>query len=381
MNYSKNIVEMEASAVREVMVKAAKLDDVISLSVGQPDFKPQDYVVEAAKKMMDQSSAYAPGAGVEELREVYVEYLNEQIGTDYKTENVMVTAGGMSAVYLSLLCCCDPGDEVLICEPYYTNYAGMVQMQYAKPVKVSPKAGSLMVDADDIEKVITEKTKMLMLNSPSNPTGQVMPAETLEKIAVLAKKHNFFVMTDEVYRHIIFDNKKFCSIASIKGLEDRMIVVDSCSKSNAMPGYRVGFLTGPVELIDLCVKSVENVYSCVTTVVQYAAIAAIREGAAYRKEMCEEYERRRDFLCERIDRIPKLSYIRPEGAFYLFMNVSETGMTGQEFADRLLEEKHVAVVPGATFGVNAEYYVRISFGTGMEQLKTAFDRIDEFLMG
>lgn len=380
MEYSKVITKMEASPIRAMMVKAAAKDNVISLSPGQPDFIPEPNVIEYAKSKMEESSRYAPGAGIDSLRETYVEYLNDEIGTDYTVDNVMVTVGGMSALHLALSSILNPGDEVLVSEPYFTNYDGMIRMTNGTPVKMKvTEEDNFQVTAEIIEQYITDKTKAIILNSPCNPTGQVLDEDTITKIAELALKNDIFVISDEVYRHIIYDNKKFYSIASISQMKENAIVVDSCSKSSAMAGFRVGFLTGPQTLIELCTKAIENVYSCATTVCQFAAEEAIKTGADYRKFMCSEYEKRRNYLCDRIDKMPGLSCKRPQGAFYLYINVSKTNMTGEEFANNLLEKGNVAVVPGSSFGESGKNYIRISFATSMENLIEAFNRIEAFV--
>lgn len=380
MKYSTVVSQMKASPIRAMMVKAAAMEGVISLSPGEPDFIPEESVLKAAAEHLSNSSTYAPGAGFHELRDVYTAYLNKEIGTDYKRENVMVTVGGMSAVFLCLGAILDPGDEVMVCAPYFLNYEGMIQMQQGVPVEVmTAEENGFQVTADDIEKCITDKTKVLILNSPCNPTGQVMSKEELDKIAALALKHNFFVLSDEVYRSIIYDGAKAYSIAQNEAVKDRVIIVDSCSKSSAMAGFRVGFLVGPEELITLATKATENVYSSTTSVSQYAAIEALKNGEAYRKLMCAEYEKRRNYLCERIAKMPKISCRKPQGAFYLFVNVKETGLTDWEFAEQLLEKQKVAIVPGSAFGKNAEGYVRISYATSMENLQEAFDRIEKFV--
>lgn len=379
-NYSKCAMSIKGSPIRVMMVKAEEMGDVISLSPGQPDFIPEPKVIETTQKMVSQSSRYAPGAGLDSLRNTYINYLNKEIGSDYKKENTMVTVGGMSAIHLTLCSVLDPGDEVLIYEPYFANYEGMVQMFHAVPVKIKAQSSTgFEITAEAIEKVLTPKTKLLLLNSPCNPTGRIVPKKELEKISKLAIMHDFFVLSDEVYRHILYDGVKFESIATLPGMKERTMVIDSCSKSSAMAGFRVGFLTGPEDFIKIATKTIENVYSCANTLAQMAAEVSLREGAAYREVMRKEYEKRRNYLYDRIEKIPEFSCKKPEGAFYFFINVEKTGLTGDEFANRLLEEKKVAIVPGSSFGTSGINYVRISYATSMENLKEAFDRIEDFV--
>lgn len=253
-------------------------------------------------------------------------------------------------------------------------------MFHAVPVKIKAQSSTgFEITAEAIEKVLTPKTKLLLLNSPCNPTGRIVPKKELEKISKLAIMHDFFVLSDEVYRHILYDGIKFESIATLPGMKERTMVVDSCSKSSAMAGFRVGFLTGPEDFIKIATKTIENVYSCANTLAQMAAEVSLREGAAYREVMRKEYEKRRNYLYDRIEKILEFSCKKPEGAFYFFINVEKTGLTGDEFANRLLEEKKVAIVPGSSFGTSGINYVRISYATSMENLKEAFDRIEDFV--
>lgn len=380
MKYSKLISELPSSPIRNMMVRAAKMDNVISFSVGEPDFLPQNSVLEAAKAAMEISTKYAPGAGMDVLRDTYAEYLNHTLKTDYVRENVVVTAGGMSALFLSFSCLLNHGDEVLVSAPYFTNYASEILMNNGVPVMVNVyEEDNFVVTPQAIRDAITPKTKVILLNSPCNPTGGIIDKDTLMEIAHIAKKHDLFVISDEVYRHILFDGEEYCSISTFEGMKERTLIIDSCSKSSAMTGFRVGFAAGPKELINLFIRATENVYSSVTTVAQYAAVEALKNGAEYRKYMCSKYEERRNYIYDRISKMGRISCIKPEGAFYVFVNVEKTGLDGNEFANRLLEEKRLAVVPGSAFGDNSKYYVRMSYGTSMENLIKGLDRLEEFL--
>lgn len=380
MKYSKMAEDITPSAIRAMMVQTSHMDDVIPLSVGEPDFLTEPAVLEAAKDAMEKSTKYAPGAGFDVLRETYAGYLNETIGTDYSKDEVIVTNGGMAALYLTLLCLLNQGDEVLLCAPYFTNYEGMVRMAGGVPILIEVKEeDDFVLDPSLFEMYITPRTKVLLLNSPCNPTGAVIGRKDLEQIARIACRHNLFVISDEVYRHLIYDGEEIVSIASMSGMKDRCVVVDSVSKSFAMTGFRVGFAAGPQHLIALMAKLTENLYSCVSSVSQYAALAAIRNGAAYRDYMIGEYSKRRNYVMRRIGAMQLISCIRPKGAFYVFVNISKTGLRAEEFSQRLLLEKHVAVVPGTNFGSNAADYVRISYSISMENLQKAMDRLEEFI--
>ncbi|MCO7125380.1 pyridoxal phosphate-dependent aminotransferase [Sporolactobacillus shoreicorticis] len=381
MKYSNKVAAIQSSPIREMMVRAAQINDVISFAVGEPDFLSAPNIIEAAKRSLDAGETkYAPGAGMTKLREVYVRYLEATIGVSYDIENCLVTTGGMGALFLGLTSLLNPGDEVIFSSPYWTNYGQQIVLCGGTPVCIDvSEANEFVMSADDLRRAITPKSKVILLNSPSNPTGSVMNRDLLREIAEIAKKQDLFVISDEVYRHILFDGQDYTSIASFPGMKKRTLIVDSCSKTHAMTGFRVGFATGPADLIDEMTKITEDVWSCVNSSAQYAAIEAFTNGAEYREMMVKEYERRRNYIYERINTMDKISCIKPMGAFYLFANIKDTGLSAKEFCDRLLDEQHVAVVPGDNFGSNASGYIRISYATSMEKISEGMDRIETFI--
>ena len=380
MKYSTLANSLTPSPIRDMMNKAATMDDVISFSVGEPDFYPQDSVIQVVKDSIEKSTKYAPGAGIKELREAYINYINDLYHSDYTIDNVCVTTGGMGALYLGLFCLCDPRDEVIISAPYFTNYGPEIEMVHAKPVCVEVKeANNFVITPEAIEAAITDKTKVILLNSPCNPTGSVIEKAVLEKIAKIAIEHDLYIISDEVYRHILFDDQEYFSIAMVPLMKERTLIVDSCSKSCAMTGFRVGFALGNPQLIDLIVRTTENVYSCVPTISQYGAIEALNNGDKYRQYMLGEYQKRRDYVYQCILNIDKLTCCKPAGAFYIFVNVEATGLTAKEFSEQLLDKKHVAVVMGSTFSNEATYYVRLAYATSMENIIEGMKRIAEFV--
>lgn len=382
MEYSRMAMSIPESKIRAMMERAMAMDDVISFSVGDPDFPSPDCVIEAAKKSLDEKRThYTQGAGIPELRETYAAYLSEQIGIHYGPENVMVTVGGMNSLYLEIMAITNPGDEVLIAAPYFGNYYEMVTMLGCKPVPVDVlEKDEFQLRIPALEKALTPKSKVLMINSPCNPTGSILRQETLEEIAAFAKEHDLWVLSDEVYRHILFDGEEFHSIASIPGMAERTVIVDSCSKTFAMTGFRIGFAAGPVQMIRLITKLMEGINSCASSTGQYAALAAFREGLPYMKKvMLPEYQRRRDYLFSHLNAMHGISCILPKGAFYIFTNISGTGMDATAFAEALLEEAHVAVVPGSNFGSSdGDAYVRISYATSMENIEEGCRRMEKF---
>lgn len=380
MKYSAMSCAVPRSPIRDMMARAAALEDSISFAVGQPDFPPEQAVLDAARQAVERrETKYAPGAGYTPLREAYASYLSGITGQPYAVENVVVTAGGMAALFLSLQCLLDPGDEVLIGAPYFSNYAQQVMMCGGRVVPVKTwEADGFQLLPEAVEQAVTPRSKVLLLNSPCNPTGSVLSRETLEELAEIALRHDLFVISDEVYRHILYDGQTYTSIASLPGMKERTLVVDSCSKAFAMPGMRVGFGAGPAELIALMIKLTEGVYSCGVSISEYTAMEALRKGAAYRDAMAREYERRRDYLVPRINAISGLSCVRPKGAFYLFVNVRDTGLSGKAYSERLLEAEHVSVVPGDNFGGDAADYVRLSYAVSAEDIARGCERMEHF---
>lgn len=381
MKYSSVAESIPDSKIRSMMVRAAEIPDVISFAVGEPDFAPPQAAIDATKDALDRhETKYSPGSGVTELREVYAAYLSKMTGIPYTAENITVTAGGMAALFLGLMCTVDTGDEVLVSAPYFCNYQQMISMCHGitVPVDVYEK-DDFILTPEAVEKALTPKTKVLILNSPCNPTGGVISLEALKALATLAVEHDLFVISDEVYRHILFDGAEYHSIASLPGMAERTLIVDSCSKTFCMTGFRIGFGAGPAHLAELMTKLTEGVYSNAVTFSQYGAIAALQQALGDCEAMRQEFQRRRDYIVARLNAMTGIHCILPKGAFYVFANISGTGLTAQEFSDRLLEEAHVAVVPGDNFGsMDGSQYIRLSYATSMENIQAGMDRLEQF---
>ena len=283
--------------------------------------------------------------------------------------------------YLKSLCSIlDPEDEVLVSAPYFSNYSQMVSMCHGTTVPVDVyEKDDFVLTPEAVKKAITPRSRVLILNSPCNPTGGVISFDALKKIAQIAIDNDLLVISDEVYSHIIFDGEKYHSIAELPGMAERTLIVDSCSKTFAMTGFRVGFGAGPNHLISLMTKLTEGVYSAGVTFSQRAAIEAFRSGMDYCEDMRKEYENRRNYIYDALNQIDGISCIKPKGAFYIFANISATGLSAKEFSDRLLDEAHVAVVPGDNFGSrDGSRYVRISYATSMENIIEGVKRISDF---
>ncbi len=381
MMYSKIAEQIPPSPIRDMMCRAELYEDVISFAVGEPDFYPTENIIEATKTSLDNHEVrYAPGAGLLELREKYADYLTKSTGIEYDMSEVIVTTGGMGALFLGMLSVIDPGDEVLISAPYFSNYAQTVSLCHGKTVTVEVREkDNFVLTPEAVQKAITPKSKVLIINSPCNPTGSLISYDILKKIAEIAIKNDLLVISDEVYSHIVFDGQLYHSIVEFPGMKERTLIVDSCSKTFAMTGFRVGFAAGPEHLISLMTKLTEGVYSAGVTFSQRAAVEAFNSGMDHCEEMCREYEQRRNYICRELDKIDGISCIKPEGAFYVFVNISQSGMDAKHFSDHLLDEEHVAVVPGDNFGSAEGYkYIRISYATSMDNIIEGIKRISNF---
>ena len=372
---------IEQSLTRKLFGLAQQYSDVIDLTLGDPDLKtPLDVREAACRAIMEGKTRYSANAGLIELRRAIAANLKKeyQLIVDPETE-IVVTVGGMGALYLALAAVVDPGDEVIIPAPYYVNYVQMTQMCGGTPViiETSEQAG-FAVTAQEVESAITDRTVAVVLNTPCNPTGEIMSASILEEIANIARKHDLYVITDEVYRSIIYDGAKHNSILHCKGMTDRTVLVDSCSKRFAMTGWRIGYACAPSRLIASMTKMQENIAACAPLPSQYAAIEALT-GNVDTSYISEEFTRRRDIVVEGINRTGCISCRKPKGTFYAFANISGTGLSSVDFAYRLLEGQHVAVVPGVAYGPGYDTYVRISFTISSDKLAEAMERIGRFV--
>ncbi|NLM44851.1 MAG: pyridoxal phosphate-dependent aminotransferase [Clostridiales bacterium] len=359
--------------------KARNFPGSINLGIGEPDLDTPEEVVEAGCNALRQGKThYTANAGVIELREKISQYLSAQnVDVDPETE-IIVTTGGMGALALALMVTLSPGDEVLIQDPQWLNYYSQVRFCGGVPVPVPVyEEYGFRLMAEDIEKRITPKSKVLMLNTPNNPTGAVLEYEDLVAISNLAKKYNLLVITDEVYSTLLYDGMEHHSIISLPDMKDRTILVNSFSKSFAMTGWRVGYAAGSRAIIDKMIKLQENLVACVATSSQYAAIKAL-DTLDRASEMTEIYRERRDLIVEGLNSIKGISCLKPKGSFYVFPNIKALGKTSEEVANELLEKAGVITVPGSAFGAQGEGYLRISYANSLENIKEALNRIEKY---
>lgn len=377
---SKIVRGLKPSAIRKYFDFAEINGEVISLGVGEPDFPTPKVIRDAAiASINNEETYYTSNWGSPEMREAVSVYLKERYGLTYSpTNEILVTVGTSEAVDLALRSLVDPGDEVLIPEPCYVSYEPNVRLVGGVPVYIRTRSeNKFKLMAKDLEAAITSKSRVLIMPYPSNPTGAIMTEEEMAGIAELVKKHNLFVISDELYSELTY-GRKHCSFATLPGMHERTYVVNGFSKSFAMTGWRVGFLCGPGELLTQTVKIHQYTMLCAPIMAQRAATAALREGIPEMEKMIGIYDQRRRYLIDRLNAMG-LDCFEPEGAFYAFPSIRRTGMASEEFADQLLQEKLVAVVPGSGFGPGGEGFLRLCYAYSIEEIQEALDRIEDFV--
>ena len=370
---------LQQGAIRAMFDRANAMTGVISMGIGEPDMPTPMVVCEAGKRALEQGvTHYTPNAGTPMLREAIAKksYLKD-IGYDPAKE-IIITNGGMGALSLLFLVLLEDGDEVLIQDPQWLNYVAQVKYCGGVPVRVpTDLEHQFEMQPEDIEARITERTKILMINSPNNPTGNVMSSQTLSRIAEIAKKHDLLVLTDDVYNTLLFDGAEYTSIASFEGMKERTIVVNSFSKSYAMTGWRIGFVAGPAEIVDKMTKCQENFNACANSIGQYAATIALDHPEAS-QALCDVFATRRKMLLEGLHTIPGLKCNNPTGAFYVFVDIRSFGMSSYEFCNRLLDEAKVVWIPGSAFGECGEGFARVAYTCSEEHLQEAIVRVRDF---
>ncbi len=375
------IQKVKPSGIRKFFDIANELDDVISLSVGEPDFYTPWHIREEGIYTLEKGrTRYTPNRGFIKLREQISAFLSRKYQLDYNPENeVLVTVGGSEAIDLAVRTLINPGEEVLIPEPSFVCYVPITQMSGGVPVIITTKAeNKFKLTAKDLEEHITDKTKMLILPFPNNPTGGVMRKSDLEEIAEVIIKHDLIVLSDEIYSELTYGKEKHVSIASIEGMRERTIVINGFSKSYSMTGWRLGYAVGPKEIITPMTKLHQFGIMSAPTMSQYAAIEALENGDEDIVTMREQYDMRRRLIVDGLNKLG-LTCFEPEGAFYVFPSIKSTGLSSQEFCERLIYSKRVAVVPGDAFGECGEGYVRISYCYSTQHIIEALERMGEFI--
>lgn len=379
---SKMAEGIKPSLTRTLFNMAKAYDDVIDFTLGDPDVPTHQKIKDAGcKAIQDSKTRYSQNAGLLQLREVISDYYLRKEGYEYNpVSEIMVTVGAMEGLYLAILSITNPGDEYIIPAPYYVNYGQMVHMCGGIPVIVDkPAEEPLTFRTEDIEAAITPKTKAIIINTPSNPSGKIISWNKIEKLAELAKKHDLYVISDEVYKCLIYGENKFKSIVSIEGMRERTILTNSLSKEFCMTGWRIGYVLANKEIVANMTKLQENICACAPLPSQYAAIEALSSKEDYSANMKSIFSERRDALVSGINSIKGLSCTPPDATFYLMVDISKTGLKSFDFACKLLEAVHVAVVPGVTYGQSCDNYVRIAFTKNVDVIKQGVERIATFM--
>lgn len=368
-----------AIAAKAKAMKAEGID-VCSLSTGEPDFDTPEHIKAAAKEALDAGKTkYGPVAGEPQLKAAIARKLQSDNNLNYQPENILVTNGGKHSLYNLMMAAIDPGDEVIIPAPYWLSYPEMVKLASGKPVIVRTDASTgYKITPEQLTRAITPKTKLFVLNSPSNPTGMVYTPAEIKALAEVIVDRNILVVADEIYEKIIYDGAQHVSIGSLgKEIFDRTLISSGFAKAYAMTGWRIGYLAGPIELIKATSTIQGHSTSNVCTFAQYGAISALESSQESVEKMRQAFAQRRQVIFELLDAIPGISCIKPDGAFYMFVNISKTGMNSLEFCDAFLEQQQVAVIPGIAFG--ADDHIRLSYATDLDTIKKAVERLDKFV--
>lgn len=379
---SERIVEIPFSGIRKFFDIAAEMEDVISLGVGEPDFDTPWHIRDEGIYSLEKGrTSYTSNAGLKELKMEIAKYLERrfQVSYDYDTE-MMITVGGSEAIDIAMRAMLDPGDEVLVPQPSYVSYGPCAKLADGVPVIINLKEEhNFRLTAQELEDAVTPKTKLLVLPFPNNPTGAIMEREDLEAISEVIKKHDLFVLSDEIYGELTYlEGQDHVTIASLPGMRERTVLINGFSKAYAMTGWRLGYACAPRNILEQMLKIHQYAIMCAPTTSQYAAVDAVRNGDADVAAMREEYNGRRRYLMHRF-REMGLRCFEPYGAFYAFPCIQEFGMTSEEFATRMLQEEKVVVVPGTAFGDCGEGFLRISYAYSLESLKEALDRMESFI--
>lgn len=375
----KQVQDIEISGIRQMANKVSQYDHVLSLTIGQPDFPTPQHIIEAGKRALDAGkTVYTPNAGLPELREAAANFVSEKYGLKYDaTREIIVTSGASEALDITFRTILEPGCEVLLPAPIYPGYEPLIRMNGATCVHVDTTGRQFKLTADLIEPYLTERTRCIVLASPSNPTGAVLTEQELAEIASLLQDRNIFVISDEIYSELVYDSPHH-SIALQPGMKDKTIVINGVSKSHSMTGWRIGFTFAPTDLSEQIIKVHQYNVACASSISQYGALAALTAGKEDAKPMREAYKKRREYVYQRlVDAGFEVQL--PGGAFYIFPSISKFGMDSTTFAHKLLDQERVAVVPGSAFSHYGDHSIRISYACSMDVLEKAMDRIEQFV--
>jgi aspartate aminotransferase len=376
--------KINPSLTLAITAKAKKLKDegkdIVNLAAGEPDFDTPDFIKNAAIEAIQAGfTKYTPSTGIPELKKLICEKFNRDNSLHFEPSQIVVSCGAKHSLFNTLQVLVDPGDEVLMPCPYWVSYPEMVNICEGTPrfLKTDLKS-HFKIPLKVLEENITPKTRALILNSPSNPTGCVYSGQELKGIAEICVKNGIYVISDEIYEKLIYDNLRHVSIASIsKDIYDLTVTVNGLSKSYSMTGWRIGYLGASKEIVEAISKLQDHSTSNPASISQKASVAALRAPEDFSRDVCQEFQKRRDYCVSRLKEIKKMGFSLPQGAFYVFCDISRTNLDSQTFAQRLLEEAYVSLIPGQSFGM--DHFVRLSFATSLQQLKKGFDRIEDWI--
>ena len=383
---ARRLKKVNPSSTLAITSKAKKLKsegfDIITLAAGEPDFDTPDFVKNAACDAIKSGfTKYTPTTGIPELKQLICDKFKKDNHLEYAPNQIVVSCGAKHSVFNALLVLVNPGDEVLIPSPYWVSYPEMVNLceGVCRVIQTSAK-NNFKFTVQELSKNINSKTKVLILNSPSNPTGCVYTPDELKEISGLCVKNNIFVISDEIYEKLIYDGLKHSSVASFnKDIYNLTVTVNGLSKSYSMTGWRVGYLGAPLDIAEAISRLQDHSTSNPNSIAQKAGVAALNAPESFFKEILAQFQERRDYCIARLAAMPKITCVIPQGAFYVFCDISKTGLSSKDVANRLLDEKYLSVIPGDGFG--ADEYIRISFAASLEQLKKGMDRLEEWLKG
>lgn len=371
------------SGIRKINEKTLEMEragkKIYHFEVGRPDFDTPKLIKDATIKSIENGDVfYTSNYGIMPLREAVAEKLRNENNLDYTAKEVLITAGASESIYDSYSLILEEDDEILLPNPCWPNYVNAAHIMGAVPVRYSlAEENDFQIDFDELEGLVTEKTKAIVIINPSNPIGSMFTLETLEKLADFAKKKDILVISDEIYEKIIYGNKNHISIASLDGMKERTITINGFSKTYSMTGFRLAYVAAPEEFIRVLNIIHQHNTSCATSFVQHGGITALKEGGDASEEMVKEYKRRRDYIVEKVNSIEGLSLNAPDGAFYAFINIKGLGISSEEFCNYLLDEECVAIVPGTVFGSAGEGFVRFSYASSYEDIVEGLNRMEK----
>ncbi|RLE51824.1 MAG: pyridoxal phosphate-dependent aminotransferase [Candidatus Methanomethylicota archaeon] len=380
LKLSTRVLQVSESGIRKLFDLARKVSDVISFGIGEPDYDTPAHIKEAAKKALDEGyTHYTPNAGFPELREEIANKLRRENSIEASPDEVMVTSGGTAAIFLALSVLVDQGDHVLTPDPGFVVYEQVIKAIGGKPVKYQLRSENFDIDLEDLEKKITDKTKCIIVNTPSNPTGAVHPEKTLREVANIALQHEVYILSDEVYEKFIYDGEKHFSIASIPDAKSITITVNSFSKTYAMCGWRIGYFAAEKAIVDEAVKLQQYTLVHAPSIAQKAALAALRGPQDHITEMVREYDKRRRTIVKLLNEVDGFTCPTPKGAFYAFPKTDGYDMSSYQLAEKLLKEAKVATVPGIAFGERGEKHLRFAYTIPVEKIVEGIERVKRAL--